>query len=240
MVYWLVLLTFNDYSTKGVEMQRRGLRPIDINWYCVKLYSSFSSSSHHSAFHELFPIHEFGSRHEVPNDRHIWVCFSCRTVEQWIQWSTMTYVLIHVLIYLHSLCLLVSEMYIYIYTYICVYIYTFNLHISICWTIHTHIASNRHVNILIIWWSLHISGFYQQWFLFPNQNHTVSTIWMVNHKSMISISWQFLDMCVIFDMSFVDMVSNFHPFFSTKNGTSWPPMAVLWRWTPSVRLRPPR
>lgn len=105
----------------------------------------------------------------------------------------MTYVFIHVLIYLHSLFLLVSEM--------CIYIYTrtykiHNLRVSICWTIHTHIASNRHVNILIIWWSTHISGFYQQWFLFPNQIHTVSTIWMVNQKLMISISWQFLDMCI--------------------------------------------
>ena len=124
---------------------------------------------------------------------------------------------------------------------VCVYIYTriyniHNLRISICWTIHTHIASNRHVNILIIWWSTHISSFYQQWFLFPN----VSTIWMVNQKFMISISWQFLEMCVIFDMSFVDMVSNFHPFCSDKKWDVMAAMAVLWRWTPSVRLGPPR
>lgn len=134
----------------------------------------------------------------------------------------------------------------------CVYIYTrtykiHNLRVSICWTIHTHIASNRHVNILIIWWSTHISGFYQQWFLFPNQIHTVSTIWMVNQKLMISISWQFLDMCVFFDMSFVDMVSNFHPFpsnfhpfFSDQKWDVMAAMPVLWRWRPSVRLGPPR
>ena len=75
-----------------------------------------------SSFHiswVLFPIHEFGSRHEVPNDRHIWVCFSCRTVEQ-CKMDSMIY---------NDLCIYTSCWFICIHCFClflkCVYIYTY-------------------------------------------------------------------------------------------------------------------